>query len=86
MSIIKLDNARENGFIFNQINKLTIKIYSNLSNINICYFLKHGIPMCHRQIFKILSQNTNYVKTHCNDLYNHFHFACSKWHVVNQSS
>ena len=31
----KLTIARGNGFIFNQINKLTIKIYSNLSNINI---------------------------------------------------
>ena len=31
----KLTVARENGFIFNQINKLTIKIYCNLSNINL---------------------------------------------------
>ena len=27
--------ARENGFNINQINKLTIKIYSNLSNIKV---------------------------------------------------
>ena len=27
----KLTLARENGYIFNQINKLTTKIYSNLS-------------------------------------------------------
>ena len=33
----KLTIARENGFKFNQINKLTIKIYSNLSYINIHY-------------------------------------------------
>ena len=31
----KIKNARKNGFIFNQINKLTIKLYSNLSKINI---------------------------------------------------
>ena len=31
----KLTIARENGFIFNHINKLTIKILSNLSHINI---------------------------------------------------
>ena len=29
----KLTIARGNGFIFNQINKLTKKIYSNLSHI-----------------------------------------------------
>ena len=43
----KIKIARENGFIFNQINKLTIKIYSNLSNKNIHYYLKLRIPMCH---------------------------------------
>ena len=35
----KLTVARGNGFIFNQINKLTIKNYSNLSHINIQYYL-----------------------------------------------
>ena len=68
--------ARENGFIFNQINKLTIQIYSSLSNINIHYFLKLTIPIMHRQFFEKLSQNREYIKTDCNDLYNPFHFAC----------
>ena len=31
----KLTLARERGYIFNQINKLTLKIYSNISYINI---------------------------------------------------
>ena len=30
----KLKDARQNGFIFNQINKLTIKFYSSLRYIN----------------------------------------------------
>ena len=47
----KLTVARQNGFIFNQINKLTIKINSNLQSFNICYYLKHRIPMCHRLFF-----------------------------------
>ena len=38
----KLTIARENGFNINQINKLTIKIYSVLSNIKIHYHLKLG--------------------------------------------
>ena len=33
----------------------------------------------HRQVYEIISQNTEYVKTHCNDLINPFHFACQKW-------
>ena len=40
--------ARGNGFIFNRINNFKIKVYSNLSNINIRYYLKHRIPVGHR--------------------------------------
>ena len=47
----KLTLARERGYIFNQINKLTIKIYSNLSYINIHYHLRLGAPPLHRQFF-----------------------------------
>ena len=44
----KIKNARQRGFIFNQLNELTIKSYSNLSNINIHYYLKIRIPIMHR--------------------------------------
>ena len=81
----KLTDARENGFIFNQINKLTIKIYSNLSNINICYYLKLRIPMCHRLFFRRISQNREYIQTHCNDRRNPFHFACRQWYFYNNA-
>ena len=63
--------------------KLTIKIYSNLSNINIHYSLKQRIPVLHRQFFKILSQNPDYVQTHCNDLSNLFIVACRKSYLYN---
>ena len=33
----------------------------------------------HRQFFTIISQNAEYVKTNCKDLYNPFHFACREW-------
>ena len=76
---IKLTIARQRGFILNQINKLTIKIYSHQRYINISYYLKHRIPKMHRQFFKKLSQNNDYVQTHCNDRNNPFHFAYQKW-------
>ena len=47
----KLTIARQRGFILNQINKLTIKIYSHQRYINISYYLKHRIPIMHRQFF-----------------------------------
>ena len=78
-----LKNARERGFIFNQINKLTIKNYSNLSYISMHYHRLLGASPLHRQFFKKLAQNRDYIQTHCNDLNNRFHFACLQWYKYN---
>ena len=80
----KLTIAHGNGFLFIQMNKLTIKIHSNLSNINICCFLKHRIPMCHRKSLLKISQNRDYIQTHCNERRNPFHFACRHWYSNNK--
>ena len=79
----KLTLARENGYIFNQINKLTIKILSNLSHINIHYHLRLGAPPLHRQFFIKISKNRDYIQTHCNDRRNQFSFACRQWYSYN---
>ena len=59
----KLTITRGNGFKFNQISKLTIKIYSNLSHINIQYYLKSQIPIMHRHFFRKISRNREYIQT-----------------------
>ena len=79
----KIKNARENGYIFNQINNFKIKILSNLSNINIHYHLLLGASPLHRQFFMKLLKNRDYIRTHCNDLHNPFHFACHQWYKYN---
>ena len=33
--------------------------------------------------FKILSQNPDYIQTHCNDRRNPFHIACRHWYSYN---
>ena len=76
----KLAIARGNGFIFNQRNDFKKKIYSNLSNINIHYHLKLGLSPPHRHLFRKISQNRAYIRTHCNDRRNPFHFACRQWY------
>ena len=81
----KLAIARERGFKFNQINKLTIKVNSNFQRIKLCYYLKHRIPMCHRLFFRRISQNKEYLGNFCNDKNNAFHFACRKWYLANQT-
>ena len=75
----KLAIARGNGFIFNQTKNFKMKIYSNLSLINIHYHLKLGLPPLHRHFFIKLSQNRDYIQTFCNDRRNPFHFACRQW-------
>ena len=77
----KLAIARGNNFIFNHINKLTIKIYCNSSHINVHHYLKLRIPIMHRQFIRKLAQNRDY--TFCNDRRNPFHFACRHWYSYN---
>ena len=79
----KLAIARERGYIFNQINNFKIKIYSNLSYINIHYHLRLGASPLHRQFFKKISHNRDYIQTHCNDRRNTFHFACRQRYLYN---
>ena len=79
----KLTLARQGDCIFNQINKLTIKIYGNLSHINKHYYLKLRNRKCHRLFFRRISQNRDYIPTHCKDRRNPFHFACRKWYLYN---
>ena len=79
----KLTLARERGFIFNKINNFKIEIYSNQSYINIHYHLRLGASPLHRQFFIKLLKNRDYVRNHCNDLNNLFHFACRQWYKYN---
>ena len=77
----KLRIARQRGCILNQINTLTTKCFSYLSEINIHYYLKILIPIMHRQLFRMLSQNPEYAKTHCIEFINTFHSAICNWMI-----
>ena len=79
----KLTLAKQRGFKFKQINKLTIKIYSNLFYINIHYHLGLGASPLHYQFAKNLLKNPDYIETHCNNRRNTFHFACRQWYSYN---
>ena len=35
--------------------------------------------MCHRQLFRVISQNRDYIEIFRNDMENRFLFACQKW-------
>ena len=79
----KLKIDRQRGSIFNQVQKLAIKVYSNLSTLSIHYYLKISISIKHRQFFKIVSPNLDNVRTHCNDRNKPFQSACRKRYLYN---
>ena len=79
----RLTGVRGNGLMFNQLNQLTRKIHSNLSQIKIQHYLKLRKLLMHRHFFKVLSQNHEYIQTQCNITKNPFHFACRKWYLYN---
>ena len=71
--------GRGNGFISFQINKLTIELYSNLSHINIHYYLKILIAIMHGKFLLKIKQNPDCIRTFFNDRGNPFLFACRQW-------
>ena len=79
----KLKNIETGTLVFLNIKKITIKIYSSLTNINIRYYLTLNIPIMHRLFFKIISQNPEYIKNFCTDMENPFHLACRIWYFYN---
>ena len=80
----KLALARERGFKFNQINNFKIKIYSNISYMNIDYRLKLSkTPPLYYNFFRKNAHNYDYIQNHCNDLNNRFQFSCRRWYNYN---
>ena len=66
----KLTLARQRKFKFKQINKLTIKFYTPLSQNNIYRYLKFQCPILVRQILKIKSRNPESIQRFCNIFHN----------------
>ena len=66
----KLTIARQRGFKFNQINKLTIKFSTPLSKNNIHRYLKFQCPILVRQILKIISRNPESIQRFSNIFHN----------------
>ena len=66
----KLTIARQRGFKFNQINKLTIKFSTPLSKNNIHRHLKFQCPILFRLILNIMSRNPETIRAISNIFHN----------------
>ena len=79
------DRCSEHILFVNCIYFSYFSSYYFFLHINIGYYLEFWLPMCHRQFFRIISQNPEYVKTQCIDGTSPFHFSFRKWYLDNQS-
>ena len=71
-------------YYVNENKNFKIKIYSNLSNLNIHYHLKIGLSPLHRHFFRKFSENRDYFQIFCNNRRNLFRFACRQWSLYNK--
>ena len=60
-----------------------MKTFSILSHKNNHYYLKHRIPITHHHFFRKLSQDPEYIQTHCDDRRNLLQFACLQLFLYN---
>ena len=65
-----LSIARQRGYIFNKINKLTKKFYDHLSQTNIHNYYKIKCPLLIRQILKIISRDPDSIQKFSNIFHN----------------
>ena len=72
----KIKFAQRNGFKFNQINKITIKIYARQSQMSISYHLKHRIAKMHREFFRKKSQIKEFSQNFWTNFNILFEYAC----------
>ena len=66
----KIDIARENGFEFNSIDKLTIKFYTALDHNNIHRHLKFKSPILARQFLKAICRDHGNIQRFSNIFHN----------------
>ena len=75
--------ASSKNFVFNHIDKLTIKFTALFTDIKIFHYLQQSTPCIVREFFKKRAHNEDYVVNFCNNVYNLFHRMCMRWYHYN---
>ena len=60
---VKIKSAKFIRIALGDINKLTVKSSANVSDLNICYYLKTSLPSSLESFFKIISNCEDYINT-----------------------
>ena len=87
MRIQKIIINCQKKYKFKEINKLTIKVQGDISDLNLCYYLKLPLPMSakERTFYEKLAYNKEYIDEYCYGNHDRFSDKCIRWFLYNKS-
>ena len=70
-----------------KVNKLTLRYYGNLDDINICYRLKLVLPFSPLEVafYKKIATNDDYRNNHCVPIQSDFTEKCTMWYLYSKA-
>ena len=83
--IIQFIFTRQQRYMFNQLKKITITVWSGLLDINIHYYMSIEIPVMHRISFDRSAHNEQNIGNFCSNLDDIFNRVCLRWFIYNNS-
>ena len=84
--VLKLISERFIRIALGDINKITVRIFANVSDLNICYYLKTSLASSlERLFFKKISNNEEYINTYWFGKHTKFGNDCIPWFTYNIS-
>ena len=83
---LRFKSGRYFRIALRDINKLTVKFFSNVSDLNLSYFLKTSLPSSLERLFyKNISNNEEYINIYCYGKHTKFSNDCIRWFIYNIS-
>ena len=82
-----LCRMKEKGYKVIKMNKLTLRYYGKIDDLNICYRLKLGLPFSPLEVafYKNIATNDNYINNYCVPFQSDFTGKCIMWYLYNKA-
>ena len=85
--ILFLCRMRKKGYKVIKINKLSLRYYGNIDDLNICYRFKLGLPFSPLEVafYKIIAINDDYINNVCVPIQSNFTEKCIILYLYNKA-
>ena len=85
--ILFLCRMRKKGYKVIKINKLTLRYYGNIDDLNICYHLNMALPLSplEKAFYKNIATNDDCINILCFPSQSGFTDKCVKWYLYNKT-